>query len=800
MIKNYLKIAFRNLTRHKGYSFMNIAGLAIGMTCCLLLLLYVQDELGYDKYHEKADRIYRFVTDWESKDQTFPNALSSAPMAPQLLSDFPDIKEAVRFMQSFNDVLVTYGDKRFFEKRFFYADASVFDVFTFPLLTGNPETALADPFSVVITEEMAEKYFPDEDATGKILRVDNKNEFKITGVMQNVPFNSHFHFDFLASFSTVNSMQGAQILNSWTYNPFFTYVLLPKNYPTSELEAKFPQWVESFVGDTLQKMGWSWRPWLQPLTDIHLHPLGNEIQRGSSINNVYIFSTIAFFILLIACINFMNLATARAAVRAKEVGLRKVIGANRLQLVKQFLGESLVFSFISLVIAVLLVDLLLPAFNNLTGKGIEIHYTENFALLAGFAVIALFVGLISGSYPAFFLSAFQPATVLKGVVKSGSKSFTLRRILVVTQFAISIFLIISTIVVVNQLLFMKNKDLGLNQEQVVVIPVRENRVLQRFESVKSELLQNSSIRGAAWANRPPGTGASGSSVRLESSDSNKMKSMKFLLVDHDFLNTLEIEIAAGRGFSREFSTDANEAFVINEQAVADLGFSKPGEAIGERIIWAGHKTGTIVGVVKNFHFQPLRVFMQPLVMHISPEGLQTLLVRISPNNIPATLDFLRTKWSEFAPNWPFVYSFLDEDFNKLYGVEERFGKIFGNFTFLAIFIASLGLFGLASFTAERRTKEIGIRKILGASAAKIMVMLSGEFTTLVLLANLIAWPVAYYFMDQWLQGFSFRINLVSHLWAFAAAGFLALFIALLTVSYQAIRASLANPVEALRYE
>ncbi|MCG8604876.1 ABC transporter permease [bacterium] len=802
MFKNYLKIAFRNLQRHKGYSFINIAGLAIGMACCLLILLYIQNELSYDKYHQKADQIYRFVIDYETKGQVFPNALSSAPMAPQLLTDYPDILEVVRFYPRSQDVLVRHNEKSFYESRFFYADASVFDIFTFPLIKGDPQTALIDPFAVVITQEMAKKHFAEQDPIGKVLQVENKESYKITGVMKSVPQNSHFSFDFLASFETLPALQNDLPLglDSWTSNPFYTYVLLPKGHPVAQLEAKFPAFAEKYVGETLKRVGWKWRPWLQPLTRIHLYPLSNEIQSGSNINYIYIFSAIAVFILLIACINFMNLATARSANRAKEVGLRKVVGANRLQLVKQFLGESIVISLISFLIAVVLVQVLLPMFNDLVGKELETDYTQNLAYLAGFIGMALFVGVVSGSYPAFFLSAFQPAKVLKGTVKAGGKSLTMRKILVVSQFAISIALIISTVVVLSQLNYMRTKSLGLNQEQIVVVPIRDQRILNSYQSLKTSLLQGPNVVSATLTNYPPGRGTFGRAVHLEGESPDQLKSMKFLLVDHDYVETLEIELVAGRDFSLERSTDATQGFLINEQAVKEFGWQDPQEAIGRRIVWARGQVGTVIGVVKDFHFQPLRIFMQPLILNIAPVGFNFLLVRIAPQNIAQSLEFVRQTWNDFAPDWPFVYSFLDEDFHNLYQVEERFGKVFGNFATIAIIIACLGLLGLASFSAEQRTKEIGVRKILGASAGKIVLLLSQEFTKLVLLSNLLSWPVAYYFMSKWLQAFSFRIDLNVYLWTFVLAGALALLIAWLTVGYQAARASLTNPVNALRYE
>lgn len=800
MFKNYLKIALRNIKKYKGYSIINIVGLAVGMACCLIIMLFVQDELGFDGFHEKADRLYRFNVNFVSAQGTFSNALSGAPMATHLLQDIPEVKQAVRFHQPFTDKMISYGDRRFYEKRFFYADAAVFEIFSFRLIKGDPHTALRDPFTVVLTESMASKYFGAEDPIGKSIRLENQQDYRVTGVRRDVPPNAHLHFDFLGSFSSLESQFGEQ-LQSWMFNPFITYVLLAENTSKTQVETKLPEFIDSYTAQMLEPHGLKLRPWLQAITEIHLYPQGNEIEAGSNMNYVYIFSAIAVMILLIACFNFMNLSTARATTRAKEVGLRKVIGADRKQLVRQFLGESIILAAIALVLALFLIELLLPRFNSIFERSLHLNYFENALMLTGIVTIAFLVGIISGSYPAFFLAAFKPVDTVKGKLETSMVKRTplrFRQVLVIFQFAISIVLIVGTVVVYQQLHYMKTKDLGLNDEQVVVIPLRDVNLIQKQEAIKTQLLAEPGVVSVTYSNRPPGTGAMGTGVGREGAPREQQVSMKFLYVERDFVPALEIEMAAGRNFSIDFPSDLSEAFILNEKAVQDLGWNSPEEAIGERIAWAGRKSGAIIGVVKNFHFQPLQVFMQPLVLHLDPQNMQTLMVRIDGQDIQATMANLRRKWSELAPDWPFVYSFLDQDFDNLYKSQEQFGQMFGNFTFLAILIACLGLLGLAAFSAERRTKEIGIRKVLGASSSGIALQLSKEFTVLVGIAMLIAWPPAWYFMDRWLQSFSFRIDV--ELWTLALAGGLALLIAIVTVSTQAIRAALANPVESLRYE
>ncbi len=800
MFKNYVKIALRNISKHKGYSFINIVGLATGMACCFIIMLFVREELSYDNFHQKAQRLYRFNINFVSPNGEFSNALSGAPVAPALLKEIPEVERAVRFHQPFTDIMVGFEDRRFYENRFFYADADIFKTFSFPFLTGDPQTALNDPFSVVLTESTAKKYFGDEDPVGKTLRIENRDDFKITGVMHDVPPNAHLHFDFLGSFSSLEPQFGQQ-LQSWMFNPFVTYVLLRENTDKSQVEAKLPDFIDAYTTQMLEPHGIKLRPWLQPVTDIHLYPQGNEIQAGSNMTYVYIFSSIAVMVLLIACFNFMNLSTARSTMRAKEVGLRKVIGAERRQLVRQFLGESLVLAGFALILALFLVEMFLPRFNSVFERSLQFNYFENVFLLVSVALTALLAGVISGSYPAFFLSAFKPVETIKGKLEVSQVKRTplrFRQVLVILQFAVSIVLIVGTAVVYLQLQYMKNKDLGFNDQQVLVVPLRDQGLIEKQEAVKNQLLTIPGISDVTFANRPPGAGATGTSVGKEGAAPEERVSMKFLYVEHDFIPALEIELLAGRNFSRQFPSDLEEAFVLNEKAIQDLGWTSPQEALGQRIVWAGQKSGIVIGVVKNFHFQPMQVFMQPLVLHLDPSNIATMMARIETQDVQSAVAELRRKWNELTPDWPFVYSFLDQDFDNLYKNQEQFGKMFGDFTLIAIVIACLGLLGLSAFSAERRTKEIGVRKTLGASSPGLVLLLAREYVVLVVFAMLLAWPIAWYLMDLWLQSFSFRIEIEA--WLLLASGAAALLIAVLTMGYQAIKASLANPVEILKYE
>jgi len=801
MFKNYLKIAYRNIKKHKGYSLINVAGLAIGMACCILILFFVFDELSYDKFHENHDRIYRVTRKWLNEDGVVNLHLGHvAPsIGPLLENDFPEILHTVRMIR-IERLLVGDNSIFFEEPSFFFAEEDVFKVFTFDMTAGDPETALQDPFTIVITEEMAEKFFGAEDPIGKSLTIQvppQKADMKVTGVIRSLPHNSHFHADFLGSFKTYEAVVGEQEMQSWVSNNYATYLLMSENYDINRLKSQLDPFIDRHMS---QGMSEKTKLQLQPLTDIHLRShLDSEIEANSDIMYVYVFSIIAFFVLLIACFNFMNLATARSAGRAKEVGLRKVVGAQRAQLIRQFLSESIITAVISLLIALVIVFLVLPKFNQFVGRDLSLNIMENISLFFSLFLITIFVGFISGIYPAVFLSAFKAVRVLKGNLDRGKKGLSFRTVLVVFQFATSIILIICVGVVSGQLNYMRTRNLGFDEEHVVVLP-SSPAIGERLEAFKSRLLRNPNILSVSAAKRvPSGRLLDSAEARVLSGETSQPITFRIaqLRVDYDYIPTFKMEMAAGRNFSREMGTDADQAFILNETAARRIGWKSPEEAVGKGFGY-GLRKGQIIGVVKDFHFESLHQEISPIVMFISSTDLSQISIRISSQNIPQTMALLKDTWAELRPDYPFSYYFIDENFDQLYRSEENLQRIFSYFAFLSVVIGCLGLFGLASYSAERRTKEIGIRKVLGASATGLVGLLSKEFTKWVLLANVIAWPMAYLVMSRWLQNFAYRSGI--GLGTFLLAGGLAWMIAFLTVCYQVIKASLADPVKALKYE
>ncbi len=797
MFKNYFKIAVRNLLRHKGYSLINIAGLALGITCCLLILLYVRHELSYDHYHHDADQIHRAVLHTPHGENEINLVLAPAPLGATLVKDFPAVLQAARIFPFNRKAMVRAGDKSFHEKRFYFADSTVFAVLTIPLRQGDPKTALADPNSVVITETTARKYFGQANPLGQMLKVNDRAEYRITGVAADPPANTHFHFDFLASLITLRMSQRV----FWTGNiNFHTYVLLQKDYPKARLEAQFPAFIRKYVGEELNRAGMAldeahaYSLSLQPLTGIHLHShLEFELEPNGDIAYVYGFSAIAGFILLIACINFMNLSTARAANRAREVGVRKALGSGRPQLVRQFLLEAILSSLVAFLAASALVELLLPFFNQLAGQQMATNYFSDPKSVVGAIGLALLVGIIAGSYPAFYLTSFQPAAALQGKLVAGSARVRLRSGLVVLQFVISVVLIVGTMVVAKQVNYIRAKNLGFDKENVVVLPAPRHALAQ-IPAFKQELQHYANVIGVSASNTMPGGEFGKNAFRRVNAPPDEMSMLQEIYADADYVATLGMKLAAGRAF-QDWATDSS-AVLLNEAAVKMSGWRDP---VGSQLNSGdGTQTFTVIGVLQNFHFETLRNEIQPLMMHLSSSFPQFVSVRIRPDDTPATLAFLKKQWEAFFPRAPFEYSFLDQDFDALHRADQRLGKIFSVFSSLAILIACIGLFSLSAFTAEQRTKEIGIRKVLGASVSGIIGLLSKDFVKLVLIANLLAWPVAWFAMNKWLQTFAYRIEIAW--WIFLLAGGLALVIALLTVGTQAIKAALVNPVEALRYE
>ncbi|WP_439584612.1 ABC transporter permease [Dyadobacter bucti] len=800
MFKNYLKIALRNLLKHKTFSVINIAGVALGLACFLLLSLYVKDELSYDRHHENADRIYRLSRTFLSKDGTASLRLGHAapPFGPLVAQDFPEVEEVVRLLET--GALVQYGEKIFNEENMFAAENNLFKVFTFHVEQGNPQNALENPFSIMFSRPMAEKYFGKENPVGKIIRLDNQLDYTVTGVFEPLPAQSSFHPDFLVSFSTLNDdrVYGAEGLRTnFGNNSFSTFLLLPKGYDPQKLVKAFP----AFQNRRIEAKASTYSVLdLMKLTDIHLHShLDSEIEANGDIQYVYLFSAIAIFILIIACINYMNLATARSATRAKEVGMRKVIGAVRAQLVRQFLSESILMVVVSMLFAMIIVVLCLPYLNNFTQKTLTAKALLDPLFLSILACITLFTGVIAGSYPAFFMTSFQPVSVLKGKIASALKNGNLRQVLVVAQFSIAVVLIICTAVVYNQMRYVQNYKLGYSKDQIVLLRAAGDSATN-YESIRQQLKENSNILEVGRSSRIP------SGRLLDSWEAYVMKgdsmapadiSIKSLSVDEDFISTYQIKMAAGRNFSREFTTDKTSGFILNETAVKLLGWKNPHDAIGSRFGY-GEIRGQIIGVTKDYHFESLHQKVAPIVMFSQPGNMRWMSVHISGNNIKSAIGHMESVWKRQFPDVPFAYEFLDQRFGKLYAREQTQQLLFGIFAGIAIFISCMGLLGLSMFMAELRIKEIGVRKVLGASVTSLVIMLSNDFLKLVLIAIVIASPIAWYAMTNWLKDFAYHTQV--NWWVFALAGVISIGIALLTISFQSIKAALMNPVKSLKSE
>lgn len=806
MLKNYLKIALRNLFKHKGYSFINITGLAVGIACCIVIMLFVLDELSYDRHLNNSEQIYRIQTDVNVAGNVLNLATTSFPMAAALKSDYPQIRDIARIVK-WGEPVISLNEARFKEKSLYWADASVFNIFSWPFKAGDPQTALTDVHSIVLTESAAKKYFADTDPLGKTLRYENRTELTVTGVLKDLPDNSTFKFDFLASSLMLHEIMGKETMEMWHgFYPTETFATIASREQADALGEKLPQFVSKYLQDDMAKtLGRTYSMSVQPLLDIHLSPqLRGDFGTIGSMAYIYTFSAIAVCVLLIACINFMNLSTARSARRSKEIGLRKVLGAQRIQLIRQFLGETFLLSIIGLCIALVLVELSLPVFNQLANKHLTFGIFSSGFVFPLIAAIVLFVGFSAGMYPALYLSQFQPVDSLKSQQTKGKSGVWLRKTLVGVQFAVSIILIISTITVYHQLEFIRNQNLGLDKEQVVAISVSDETLQNKYDVFREQLLQNTSIQNVAASTFMPGGKIMGTPFRkIPSNDADKWE-MRTIPADHYFVSTLGIKLLAGRNYSKDISADMKENIIINEAAVRELGWSDPQDAIGKRVEWWGIEppvVATVIGVTENFNYASLHQKVESLVIvpiPYWPNGFNFVSVHLNADQTSTGLEYVRNTWDKLFPETPFTYSFLDDDFGKLYASEDRLGSIFTIFASLAIFIACLGLLGLASFMAEARTKEIAIRKILGASVAGIVNLMSKEFILLVLLSNIAAWPIAYYIMNTWLENFAYRIDLQPFVFAFA--GIAAMGIALFTVSFQAFKAAAANPVESLKYE
>ena len=799
MLKNYIKITLRNIKRNKVFSFINIAGLAIGMACCILIVNYIVFESSYDRFHKNANRIYRVNTLLEIGGRGGNLASTNHPIGDYLKENYAEVLNSAKFRRyKYGQTLIEYEQNKFFENRVYYADDSVLDVFTYPMLIGDPKTALEFPYSIVLTESIASKFFGKDNPIGKILRLDNSEDYKVTGVIKDIPRNTHFPINMLLSFESFY-VSNPQLKGRWMGDfEVHTFVLFEEGFNSKELETKLPAIVEKQLGNLIKAIGGRVEYSIQPLTDIHLHSdLLNEPTGQSDIAYIYGFSAIALLILLIACFNFMNLSTARSAKRANEVGMRKVLGANKTKLVYQFLGESLILSTFAYFIAAGLAELSLPIIGSLTSVELSIFFTDIpiFVLMSvGFVFV---VGIIAGSYPAFFLSSFKPVSILKGSLRTGPKSYRFRSILVVFQFAISVFLIIGTIIILNQIQFMKNRNLGFDREHLVFVQVFDDSLRASTETVKEELLKIPGIVHASATSHVPGHGARHNGYVPEGFAIEESLMMGRVSVDSDFITTFGIELIAGRNFSPKFPTDKKSSILINELAIKEIGWENP---LGKRIRELDDRMvpKTVIGVVRDFHTDSLHNPLVPVLIDQNPDDFSYIALRLDPGNISETMALLEKKWKELDSTGTFDYAFLEDSIIGQYRAEERLSEIFTYFSILAIFIACLGLFGLASFTAEQKTKEIGIRKVLGAPVSGLALLLSKEFTKWIIAANIFAWPIAYFVMNKWLQNFAFRVSI--GIGTFLLAASLALLIALTTVSYQSLKAALANPIESLRYE
>ncbi len=803
MVHHYLRIALRNMIRQPGNAGINILGLAIGVTCCMLILLYIQNELSYDRFHEQADRIYRVVNGNSARTPT--------AVGPALKELFPEVEEYARMRGTINIWMMNYQDNTFYESDVYRVSTDFFKVFSFPLVRGNPQTALDDyahtEQTVIISESMASKLFGNEDPMYKLIRADDEENLRVTGIMKTIPSNSHFAADYLVCENLDVANRRELFATTWFYARHFTYVLLAEGTDPVELEDKIARWADAYEPlMSLSAQGLTFNFRLQPMSDIHLRShLEQDLASNSDIGYIYVFSVVAFAIVLIACINFMNLATARSTIRAKEVAIRKSAGAQRGELILQFMGESMLSAGLAFVVALGLLAAILPWFNTLSGKALQVSFLDNPEVLLWLIGITLFAGLLSGSYPALIMSRLHPAAIFKGELAYGISGSKLRKSLVVVQFTLSILLIISTAIVYKQLDYMQDRKLGFDKDQIVIVPLIGGAD-RDFDVFKARLSQSPHIQRVTRSVLMPGRMSSANVMpvfptRLADQSEDDMIGIPALFVSADFEETLGLNLIAGRPFSSVLTDDSLNAVIMNRSAVERLGLTTPEEIVGRRI-HPGRYQGPpirIIGVVEDFHMQSFHNTLEPMQLRLLKRGGGgQAAIRLRAQNIPDGIKAIEETWASIFPHYPLAYSFLDEDFDRLYLSERRTGNLLGAFSFLAIFIACLGLFGLAAFTTRQRTREVGIHKVMGASVTRIVFMLSKDFIKLVAIAVPVAWFLAYWTMSDWLQNFAYRVD-IGPGW-FLIAAFLALAIALVTVSAKAVTTALVNPVESLRSE
>jgi putative ABC transport system permease protein len=808
MLKNYFKIVFRNAKKHPMYVLINLVGLAIGMAVSIVILLYVQFEMSYDTYHPDVERIFRVSRAWYNPqgDVSLHLGHTAPPFGPLIQSDFPEDVEVSARLFNYNP-LVKSGGNNFEEERFFFGDPEVFDVFSWEIIEGEGKSALKEADGIILTESAAKRYFGDGPAVGKELLVmlpSQEATFQVRGVMKDMPDNSHFHVDFLASMVPVVQFYGGleSFMSNFGSNNFSTYIKLREGLDYLEFEAKLPSLIDRHMGENQAGMPMSrgTQLLLWPITDIHLYSnLDSEIEANGNIDYVYIYLAVAFFILLIACINFMNLSTARSSLRSMEVGLRKVMGADRGLLIRQFLGESFVMTFLSMVLALILVYLLLPTFSDFSERPLSLNLFQNPEFIVLIVGIMVVVGLISGSYPALFLSGFMPAKVLKGAFKAGRAHENFRSVLVIGQFAISVMLIVAVFVVVNQLRFMQSKDLGFEKEDLVVLPASD-QIRQNYLIFKDRLENHPGIQAVTVSSRVPSgrlLDSQGATAELNGDMSQLNFRIADIHVGHNFLDTYEIPVLAGRSFNYQLASDSSEAFILNETAIREIGWSSPEEAVGKQFLYGGRR-GFVTGVMKDFHFESLHQPIVPIVFLISQNRNNQISIKIEASQRDQVLAYLQEEWSQIRPDFPFEPNFIDERFNRQYEAESRLRTIFTFFSFLAILISVLGLLGLVTFATEQRTREIGIRKVMGAETRNILVLLGKDFLKLVGIGFLIAIPVSWFGMSRWLEDFAYKIGV--HWTVFLWAGLLAGLIAAITIISQTLKAAWANPVKSIKNE
>jgi putative ABC transport system permease protein len=789
MFKNLIKTAVRHILKHIGYSLLNILGLTLGITSALFLIIYVSNEVSYDRYHEKADRIYRVSSSIKEPDDKFTWIVAQIPFGPQVVHDYPEVESFVRFI-NMPRALYKYEDKEFNEENFYFVDSTLFDIFTYKVLKGEVKSALLAPKKIILTEKIANRYFGKSDPIGKTLTTGN-DTYEVTGVIEDVPNNSHFKFDAVASRNNLPKQLG-----SWGNFGVYTYLLFPKNFDVKTFEKKMQGMYDTYMKPIFGGMNITISYILEPIRRIHLYSTNaNEPEPTGSITYVYIFAIVAVFLVLIAAMNYMNLSTARSTRRAREVGLRKVVGSRRSPLVFQFLSESVVFTLVSLLLSMALIMILLHKFNELAGRSFDFHVLYSPAVLLSLVAVMIIVGIFGGSYPAFFLSRFSPVTVLKGSLTQGSAGSMFRKILVVIQFTVSVIMIICTIVVFRQLNYLKTMDQGFDQKDVISLQLN-GPMIRKYPVLKQGLTDNPNIKFVTSTNSPVGEGSGKLIFNVETDQGMAQKGVNFCIVDYDFIETLGIKMASGRDFQQDMPSDTLSAVVVNETFVKRMGWKEP---IGKKVEAGDSRTlrARVIGVMKDYHQTGMYNGIESLLLAYRPLN-NVIYIKLSGKETQATLSFIEKKWKDIFPDQPFSYTYLSQRFNRQFEADENRGLVFTLFTILAIIIACLGLFGLASYMVEQRTKEIGIRKVFGANENTILQLISKDFLLLVLIGILIAVPVAYYFMSHWLENYVYRMKIGIPLLLFASL--LTIVITFLTISYKAYQAAIMNPATALKTE